>query len=213
MNMHLTDRMLCPRCGPPFGLILLADHSVEGRVLEGRLGCPNCRERYPIRQAVVDLRPPPRSDPGVEASRSGGDPEAAVRIAALLGISDGISDGVGVAGVLGPAVSEMEFLTELVPSVKWVALHEGLPQRSLEDSPATHVIVGPAIPFMPATFRGIALHGPTHSHTEGAKLMDLLIPGGRLLVESPTEGWREGAQSVIGEVLLDVPEACVVRKA
>ena len=46
MHILLTDVVTCPRCGPEFGLILLADRFEERRVMQGRLGCPNCREEY-----------------------------------------------------------------------------------------------------------------------------------------------------------------------
>ena len=62
MHLLLTDRLTCPRCGPEFGLVLLADRLEDRRVLEGALGCPNCRDRYPVRDGFGDLRPPPRTD-------------------------------------------------------------------------------------------------------------------------------------------------------
>jgi uncharacterized protein YbaR (Trm112 family) len=64
MHILLTDRLACPRCGPEFGLVLLAHEVRDRRVLEGDLGCPNCREVYPVREGFADLRPPPRSPPG-----------------------------------------------------------------------------------------------------------------------------------------------------
>ena len=208
MNMHLTDRMLCPRCGPPFGLILLAEESDGGRVIKGRLGCPNCRERYEIAAAVADLRPPPRRALPAPGPRSGGDPEAAVRMAALLGVAD----GPGVVGVQGPGVSHVELLADLAPSVEWAAFHQGLPPSDVEESPATHLILGDVLPFMPHTFRGMVVHGPMQSESDYVDLMRLLIAGGRLLVESPTDSWRERIGEAADEILLDAPQACVVRK-
>lgn len=50
MHLLLTDILSCPRCGPEFGLILLADRIEARRVLAGILGCANCRSKYPIRE-------------------------------------------------------------------------------------------------------------------------------------------------------------------
>ena len=57
MHILVTDRLACSRCGPAFGLVLLADRLENRRVLSGHLGCANCRERYPIIEGFGDLRP------------------------------------------------------------------------------------------------------------------------------------------------------------
>ena len=54
MYILLTDALTCPRCGPEFGLLVLADRMEERRVIEGRLGCANCRSAFPIRDAAAD---------------------------------------------------------------------------------------------------------------------------------------------------------------
>ena len=97
MHILLTDVVVCPRCGPEFGLILLADRIVERRVLEGRLGCPNCREQYEVSGGRLDLSTPgtvrgaagspDASDPAVSELETVPDP--GVRIAALLGVTHG----------------------------------------------------------------------------------------------------------------------------
>jgi uncharacterized protein YbaR (Trm112 family) len=77
MHILLTDILTCPRCGPAFGLILLADRAEERRVMEGVLGCSNCREKYPIRDGIVDFGAPPepvvqrRADADAQPPRSG----------------------------------------------------------------------------------------------------------------------------------------------
>ncbi len=90
MHILLTDVLVCPRCGPAFGLILLADRIEDRRVQTGRLGCPNCREQCEIEAGVVDMTagaevadgPPPEATLSVV-------PDAGVRMAALLGIPQG----------------------------------------------------------------------------------------------------------------------------
>jgi len=88
MHIVLTDVLTCPRCGPRFGLIVLADRMRDRNVLDGRLGCANCREEYPIEKGVADLRF------GVPAGPAEATPVArgeawAYRLAALLGLAEG----------------------------------------------------------------------------------------------------------------------------
>ncbi len=83
MNVALVDHLVCPRCGPPNGLLLLAHDVRDRRVHEGEFGCPNCRDRFPVVDGFGDLRPPPRgavvgvggsaaAQDAVSAGRAGG---------------------------------------------------------------------------------------------------------------------------------------------
>jgi len=90
MHIALTDHLTCPVCGPEHGLILLADRIEERRVLEGTLGCPACRERYPIVGGLADLRPRPAGPlPGPESAPTLGPQDRAFRLAALMGVAEG----------------------------------------------------------------------------------------------------------------------------
>ena len=100
MYILLTDALTCPRCGPDFGLLVLADRMAERRVIEGALGCANCRSSYPIRNAAADLRVAPSASTestgpaeSDEAGPSDGDAEAAVRL----------HDSVNIRNTLGVA--------------------------------------------------------------------------------------------------------------
>src|SRR5690606_2475537 len=121
MHIQLTDVLTCPRCGPTTGLIVLADRLVDRRVLEGALGCPNCRTRYPIRGGVADLWPTEGTSqaesgaPG-EAASGVDEGEAAFRLAALMGVTrgPGFSLIVGGSAWLAPAVAAMIEQLEVV---------------------------------------------------------------------------------------------------
>ena len=91
MNVALVDHLVCPRCGPPNGLLLLAHDVRERRVHEGEFGCPNCRDRFPVTGGFGDLRPPPR----VES------PAGAPEVEGVGGVGDdgGGSGGGGQGGV------------------------------------------------------------------------------------------------------------------
>jgi len=89
MDLTLTDLLVCPHCGPPNGLILLADSVVGRRVLAGTLGCASCYRRYLVREGVADLRP----EPGTRATPGG--PAGATGLAQATSAAEG--DGAGDA--------------------------------------------------------------------------------------------------------------------
>src|SRR5687768_17696390 len=90
MFIELVESLRCPR---PHELTWLVASTLEmaGRdIRRGLLGCPSCSARYPIRDGVVDFQtrdgttPIPDSTPLAEP---GGDPELAMRVAALLDLT------------------------------------------------------------------------------------------------------------------------------
>ena len=106
MNTVLVDHLVCPRCGPPYGLILLAHDVRDRRVHEGEFGCPNCRDRFPVEGGFGDLRPPPRGawpEEGVPR-REGVEEEAGDwHEGESMGEVEGDEGGEAVAGVPGDA--------------------------------------------------------------------------------------------------------------
>ncbi|MEJ2678028.1 MAG: hypothetical protein P8174_03010, partial [Gemmatimonadota bacterium] len=94
MHILLTDILSCPRCGPEHGLVLMAERVEDRRVREGVLGCANCRERYAVHGGLVDLRVAGQEvlgrDSEAESVPDGAEePEEAVRLAALMGVTEG----------------------------------------------------------------------------------------------------------------------------
>lgn len=210
MHILLTDALACPRCGPEFGLMVLADRMEGRRVVEGRLGCANCRESYPVRDAVADLRV--GGGPG-PASSSGGpgeaedDAEAGVRLAALMGLS-GAS---GMALVAGPGARHAAAVHALVPEVEVVAAAdrpEALPGRAAGVSRIA--VAGGRLPLRGGGLRGAALTGAADDALlrEGLRV---LAPGARLVVEPAAAGTAERLRALGAEVLLDQAGAVVAR--
>ena len=153
MQLLLTDRLTCPRCGPTFGLILLAEAMAERRVRRGTLGCPNCRDSFPVFDGFADLRAPPRGDlpegrAGTEPPDFGSGSEAekdeGQRLVALLGIPRGPGTVVMMgrparfAAHLAGAVEELHVVAVDPDGVQWpesasvtrMAAAPGLPQPS-----------------------------------------------------------------------------------
>lgn len=208
MYILLTDLLTCPRCGPEFGLIVLAERMEERRVREGHLGCANCRTHYPIRDAVSDLRlaggsadaDPPSSEPAELA-----DPEAAVRLAALMGLA-GAS---GMALVTGPGARYAAAISGLVPELEVIAV-DGAPGMGAEPGVSRLLADGAILPLR-GGLRAAALTGGA----DGARLREglrVLAPGARLVADPAPAGTAEALRGLGAEVLLE-EEGVVVARA
>jgi uncharacterized protein YbaR (Trm112 family) len=192
MFLPLTDLLTCPRCGPEHGLILLAERIEDRRVLEGALGCPRCRQRYPVVGGCADLRgevgSPEEGEAAAEAAAeaagaaaAAGRPaaaerEEAIRLAALMGVAE----GGGYALVLGPGAVHAPAIAALVEGLEVVA---AAPQVTgwPEESGVSRLLVGEALPFHALSLRGVALTGGAAQLLEEAARV--LSPVGRLVVD------------------------------
>ncbi|MBB4639651.1 Trm112 family protein [Longimicrobium terrae] len=208
MFILLTDVLTCPRCGPEFGLILLADQMGERRVVQGRLGCPNCREAYAIRDGVVHAVPASDPAPRVTVEDGGsseGDAEAPVRLAALMGLS-------GVTGLVlidGPGGRHGAAVAALVPGVEVVAVDGAAPAGGMENG-VSRVVSGPRFPFRDDKMRGAALTGGADDERLREALR-VLVPGARLVVDPAPAGTGERLRALGAEVLLEEAGVVVAR--
>lgn len=176
MYLPLTDLLVCPRCGPDHGLILLADEISDRRVLAGALGCPRCRERYPVVEGFVDLRVDP-VPAAVEAVAAAEDREAAIRLAALLGLAEGIAYTL----LVGPSVVHAPALAELIEGLEVVACSESLRGWG-EERGVSRLAAGQLLPFRTYSMGGVAMTG----HDSAGLLAEaarVLSPAGRMLWE------------------------------
>lgn len=193
MHILLTDILTCPRCGPEFGLILLADRVEEREVLEGGLGCPNCREMYRIENGAVDLRLVEAEEVAVASP----DPEGAVRLAALLGLAG----AGGTVLVEGPGAELAPGIAALVPGLQVVAF-TARPVAGGAAPGVSRVAGGPAIPFRGGMLRGVALTGGAGEASLGEAIR-VLAPGTRLVVDPAPEGAADELRGLGAEVLLE----------
>jgi uncharacterized protein YbaR (Trm112 family) len=203
MHILLTDVLTCPRCGPGLGLVLLADRIDERRVLEGWLGCANCREQYPVRGGAADLRTGPlASTPESEVPDVN---EAAVRVAALLGLAN----ARGNVLVAGPGAKIAPALAALLPEAEVVALSPE-PAPGPETPGVSRIAAGPALPFRGRTLRGAALTGGADAAllAEGLRVV---APGARVLVEGAAPDTADTLRALGAEVLLDQEGTVVAR--
>lgn len=208
MYILLTDALTCPRCGPEFGLLVLADRMEERRVIEGRLGCANCRSAFPVRDAAADLRLNP-ADVGESAAPRPSvedDAEAPVRLAALMGLA-GAS---GLAMVHGPGARHAAAVSALVPELEVVAV-TGAPDGVERAPGVSRVAAGEAsLPFRDGALRAAALTGGAGDALLRQALRTL-APGGRLVVEPAPPGTAERVRALGVEVLLEQEQVVVAR--
>jgi len=179
MHLLLTDRLTCPRCGPSFGLILLASR-LEGRVVfEGQLGCPNCRDAFPVTSGFADLRAPPRGTLRVGLVGSPDDrvdEEEAARLRALLGIVR----GPGTVALVGEPSRYASALTASAEEIHVVGVDAGL--VDWPEAPRVSRIVGePGLPFRSSTLRAAAVDGRLGTSWI-IEAVRTVVPRGRVVV-------------------------------
>ena len=178
MQLLLTDRLSCPRCGPTFGLILLANRLVDRRVQDGTLGCPNCRDAFPIVEGFADLRAPPRGElePGLAGEEPPAEeperqpPEAAGSRGPSAGATDaadeagravallGIPRGPGTVALVGGPARFAPRLVDAVEELDVVAVDADA-RRWPERAGISRLVAGPGLPFFDRTLRGVVVDG------------------------------------------------------
>lgn len=186
MHILVTDRLSCPRCGPDFGLVLLSDELRDRRVLSGSLGCANCRETFPLRDGFADLRPSPRSGLHVEDSIESEDPDAAGRLAALLGVREGRGPGQELVLIVGPSAGHAPSLAGMIENYEVVAVHPDL-VLAKETEGVSRMAVADRLPFRPFSVSGVVLDG-AGAQKLLTEALRVLAPGARFVCLGSGEG-------------------------
>jgi len=208
--LELSEVFVCPTCRPAQGMVVVVDRLDGRRVIEGRLGCPGCDLRVPVRRAAVrfDLAagdgggsgrdrasgaPDAHDTPGRAADdgrlpellREAGPEEAAVRLAALLGADE--SEGYLL---LGPGLGALAAgVAARAPDAEVLALAGG-GAAGLEEGVARAVGVdAEEMPLFTGRMAGCALAAPSPAGLrEGTRV---IREGARLVVLAPGPGCRE----------------------
>lgn len=179
MHIVLTDILTCPVCGPDFGLIVLAQQIEDRRVLEGRLGCPNCERHYPIERGLAHLEPDTKLTVG---EGEAADAERAVRIAAFAGLQE----GRGLSLLIGAPAGQAAELAKLLPGTEFIAFADNI-DRWAEQAGVNRMVAGKHLPVGNARLRAVVLSG-----AEGIGLLGeaarVLSVGGRLVwLDAPAD--------------------------
>jgi uncharacterized protein YbaR (Trm112 family) len=211
VHLLLTDRLTCPRCGPSFGLILLASRIEDRVVSEGRLGCPNCRDSFPIEKGFADLRAPPRDElpeglagePGARAD----DERESERLVALLDIVG----GPGTVALVGAPARYARALTRAAEEIHVVAVDSDL--RLWAEAPRiSRVVAGPGLPFFSATLRAVGMDGRL-GPSWLAEAARVVVPRGRVVVTHAPEGTEDALREVGLTVLAAEAETVVAARS
>ena len=206
MYILLTDALSCPRCGPAFGLLVQADRLEERRVVEGRLACANCRETYAVRGGVAHLAPGPATKAADPADAPADDPEAPVKLAALMGLAG----ARGLVMLEGPGTRHAAALA-LGSEVEVVAVDGAAAAPPPMEPGVSRVAAGAALPFRDGTMRGAALTGGA-GDARLREALRVLAPGARLLVD-PADAGTAARLRALGAQLLLEQEGVVVAAA
>lgn len=205
MHLLVTDQLSCVRCGPEFGLILAIDEMRGRRVLEGVLACSNCRERYPISEGVGDLRVAPRDPLSAPASPLPADPDAAARLAALLGVER----GPGLLVIAGSSTWHAHPLSQMVDGIEVAVLRAPL-RGEIEQEGVSRISVSDRLPFLTGSVRGAVIEGGSGVALlsevarvlgTGARLVFLRPPGdaGALIRAHGLQSIVESAEALVSQ--------------
>ncbi len=231
MQLFLTDRLTCPRCGPAFGLILLADDLRDRLVHAGVLGCSNCRDSFRIESGFADLRAPPRGElPGglagptpagwsrgaLEAGIEQAADESATEVAALgeeaarLVALLGIQIGPGTVALVGEVGRMAVAFGSLIDNLHVVVVDAD--SRSWPEHPqVSRMVSAPGLPFFDRSLRGVVMDGRLGK----AFLLDAartITPRSRLVVLSSTGQTREVLEEAGLSVLAEEGETVVAAR-
>jgi len=194
MHIELIDLLRCPNDHEETWLVA-ALNAVEDRfVIKARLGCPVCGASYVISSGIADLRSHREDRPAPDDRPAHPDPDAVIRISALLNLTR-----PGALAILEGAYAAPANQIGEMTQCRIMALNSS---GAIADTELTaSVLSGSRIPFAAASADGLAL--------EDLKFLDdaarVLRPGGRLLIPARaalpagiTEVARD-ATSIVGE--------------
>jgi hypothetical protein len=207
-------------------LILIADRLENRRVIEGSLGCPNCRDRFPVEGGFGDLRTPPRSTPDEVPDVAPPASPSALEVAALLGLTD----GPGNVALIGDVAGHATALAGLVPGIEFIGIAPGL--RGWEEGEGvSRLNAGASLPFSNGSLRGVGLVAEDSLTAAGkpsaasrpsiaAELTRVVARDGRIAVwgaAGPTAGpavreWEDALKAEGLDVLASEETAVVVRQ-
>jgi uncharacterized protein YbaR (Trm112 family) len=175
VRLELTEVLACPRCGTEHGLIALIDQMDGRRIVSGRLDCPNCEDRHPIRNAIVRLLGSAPDEPPVSEQETS---DLAAVSTALLGPPEGPE-----VLLVGPAIPSVAHeLAELRPEA-WVISYSALPQAVHDRVHRIAPGSGDPLPLRSGRVHGVVLSGG--SSVAVAEAARVLMPGGRLVILNP----------------------------
>lgn len=179
MFVELIDALRCPRPHAPTWLVTAAHETRDRCVVEGTLGCPVCFATYPVAGGVARFG---GAGPAGDSAPAPGDPaEDALRLAALLGLTDagGI---VAVAGGWDAAVDPLlDALAGALPGAADLRVLVVEPAAPFAPRPPLGAVAGAWLPVAAGALRGVALDERTAEPERLTAAVAALRPRGRLV--------------------------------
>jgi|SRR5688500_1850460 len=213
MFIELVESLRCPR-PHEFTWLVASTLEMAGRdIRRGLLGCPSCSARYPIRDGVVDFQtrdgttPIPDSTPLASAA---GDPEMAMRVAALFDLT---SPG-GFVVLAGDWAHAAPALLDVVEGVEVLVLNTTV--ALVSGNGISLARTDGSIPIRPGAARAIALDERHAMHVGPAaralrQYGRLVAPVGAALPADLEELARDGRDWVATK-RLETTEAVPLRR-
>ncbi|UCC73505.1 MAG: hypothetical protein JSV86_02795 [Gemmatimonadota bacterium] len=204
MFFELTDLLTCPRCGPASGLVLLVQELEGRRVHRGWLGCPNCRQDYPVEGGVANLRldrdAPPVARPPVEGE------ELALRIVAL----SGMAEEKGYLLLDERLAHVAPDVLELAPELEVIVVREAA-DDSAEQHGISRVLSEVRFPLGGYQLRGVAI-APGGDRELVAAAARLVGTGGRLVLIDASVGDLEEVERAGLSVIAAAADTAVAER-
>ena len=178
MHLLLTDLLDCPECLKGGGLILLAER-VEGRtVYEGDLGCPLCRQKYPVRNGVAQFGPPGNGD------------EAAAEDASLMAALLGVTEPPATLLLIGRYARQAEQLAQMVEGIQLVVAD--VSTQEVTHPNVSALTIASVLPIRAGTLRGVWVSDPQYLQ-EAARVCAL---ASRIVLSNATTYTRADVESL-----------------
>jgi uncharacterized protein YbaR (Trm112 family) len=182
VHVDLIETLRCPRPHEESWLVATFERMSGRQVVEGRLGCPVCRAEFRIADGAVRFDTPAAAETAAEP-RTAPPPsephDAALRLAALLGLAE----GSGVVVLAGSWSREGPAIAELVPDHHLLLLNPSEWRHPVDEAAQSiSVVVAPGrVPVAAGSLRGVALDERNAGAVLAADAVRALRAGGRLV--------------------------------
>jgi uncharacterized protein YbaR (Trm112 family) len=194
MHIELTEMLRCPEAHAP-DVLVLSTGEVAGRMVRtGLVGCPVCRQEYPIVRGVVHFSGGGMRDAGSVVATER--PHLASRIPhhepdaqALQALLD-LSGPGGFVGLVGSAARYAVALAGLMGGIHFVGVN---PPPDVEELPVLSLLAcATMIPLRQSIARGVVV-GPELARAPWiAEAHRVLLRGRRVVVEDEAVAVPEG---------------------
>lgn len=172
MHSEIVDTLRCLGTHEDSWLVAAADVTEERHIMRGQLGCPVCHARYPIERGIADFAGGALRPVALESDGPGFEDDDAVKLAAMLDLTD----AGGYVLLVGRWARLATALRELVPVMVLVA--NAPPDVSMGGGVSGLAVDG-RLPLAASSARAVAIDDASASLAASA--VAAVRPGGRVV--------------------------------